>query len=315
MSKVVNEWKLGSHAETPVEPEFLGAPGIRIDMPINSQPIDFFNLILNSDFMELVIEQTNLYATQYIARETISKSSRINAWKNITAVDIRNFLGLSILMGIDQKPSIESYWSNDTLLFNSTFGAVMSRNKYQMILKFLHFADNSLYNCNDPNRDRLYKVRPFLDHFLLKFQELYNPTKECSIDEQLLLYKGLLQFKQYIPMKRARFGIKIFSLCDSTGYLYTSEVYVGKMVEDEHKNLGKTGAIVVKLMQGLLDQGHHLYLDNWYSSPALYKYLFERKTMACGTVRKFRLKAKKLFNEKIQKGETMSGTNGCEISG
>jgi len=104
----------------------------------------------------------------------------------------------------------------------------MPRNKYQLILKFLHFADNRNYDVTDPKRDRLYKLKPFINHLLHKFQEVYNPSKEVSIDTQMLLYKGLLQFKQYISQKRARFGVKIFSLCDSTGYLYSSEVYVGK---------------------------------------------------------------------------------------
>ena len=32
--------------------------------------------------------------------------------------------------------------------------------------------------------------------------------------------EGNLAFKQYIPMKRARFGIKMFSLCETSGYVY-----------------------------------------------------------------------------------------------
>ena len=35
-------------------------------------------------------------------------------------------------------------------------------------------------------------------------------------------------FKQYIPKNRKRFGIKIFKLCDSTGYTYDMKVYLGK---------------------------------------------------------------------------------------
>ena len=40
--------------------------------------------------------------------------------------------------------------------------------------------------------------------------------------------KGRLGFKQYIPNKRARFGIKMFSLCEVSGYLCNSFVYLGK---------------------------------------------------------------------------------------
>ena len=76
--------------------------------------------------------------------------------------------------------------------------------------------------------DKLYKVRPLLDYFNNKFKELYEPNKEVSIGEQLLLHKGRLAFKQYNTSKRARFGIKIFSLCEDSGYLLYSKIHTGK---------------------------------------------------------------------------------------
>ena len=38
-------------------------------------------------------------------------------------------------------------------------------------------------------------------------------------------------------------------------------------------------------MDGFLNQGHELIMDNWYSSPVLMKELHERKTYAYGTLR------------------------------
>ena len=109
--------------------------------------------------------------------------------------------------------------------------------RYQIISKFLHFADNSMYDPEDPDRDRLFKIRPLISYFNEAFQEFYSPSRRISIDEQLLLHKGNLHFKQYIPNKRARFGIKFFSLCDETGYLFSTEVYVGKnSVDNEEYN-------------------------------------------------------------------------------
>ena len=94
-------------------------------------------------------------------------------------------------MGINKKPNIPLNWSNDQLFYNGTYKSVMLRNKYQLILRFLHFADNSCYDAKDPNRDRMYKLCPVVNHLLKTLQEVYKPTKEVSIDEQLLLYKGL----------------------------------------------------------------------------------------------------------------------------
>lgn len=148
-----------------------------------------------------------------------------------------------------------------------------------------------------------------------KFKEAYIPLREISIDEQLMLHKGRLVFRQYIPNKRAKFGIKFFSLCDTSGYLWNSEVYVGKSSVGDPGELctsfGKSGAVVIRLIEELLGKGYHLYLDNWYTSHRLFEYLFQHKTVACGTMRKIRAKFPATFtSEKLQKGECVSVSNG-----
>ena len=41
-------------------------------------------------------------------------------------------------------------------------------------------------------------------------------------------------------------------------------------------------------MQRYLNKGHYLYVDNWYTSSALFELLYLNKTGACGAVRKNR---------------------------
>ena len=201
-------------------------------------------------------------------------------------------------MGVVRKPTISMYWSTDPLLNTPVFGAVMTRNRFLLLLKFLHFNNNQdAPNRDDDDRDRLFKLRPLLDHLFEKFQTAYTPTESVVVDESLLLWKGRLVFKQYIPLKRARFGIKIFCLCESSGYLYRFRVYTGR--EDPAHNITNqlpgevhqfsvTEKVVLHLMLPLLDQGYKLYMDNWYSSIRLYLYLRHRQTNACGTIRQNR---------------------------
>ncbi|XP_044265956.1 piggyBac transposable element-derived protein 4-like [Tribolium madens] len=55
-----------------------------------------------------------------------------------------------------------------------------------------------------------------------KFSQFYIPERDVTIDENLMLYKGRLGWKQYIPLKRARLGIKFYLLCESSsGYLFS----------------------------------------------------------------------------------------------
>ena len=42
--------------------------------------------------------------------------------------------------------------------------------------------------------------------------------------------------------------------------------------------------VVKDLLDGYQGLGHHLYVDNFYTSPKLFKDLLETGTLACGTV-------------------------------
>ena len=120
-----------------------------------------------------------------------------------------------------------------------------------------------------------------------KFHEYYNPNHKLVIDESLLLFKGRLSFKLYIPSKRHRFGLKLFVLCDcDTGIILDTVVYTGTDIDISKDKTRVSGAIVKKLMEKYLDKGHILYTDNWYTSPNLSAYLLDHKTGTCGTVKK-----------------------------
>ena len=155
--------------------------------------------------------QTNLYAQQYSSANTdLPEYSRHRKWVDVTIPEIEKFIALYLLTGISQKPKIGQYCSTNLIIRTSFFNEVTARNCFQSILEFLHFNDNSGYQPNDPQKDRLHKIRPVVEDLVNKFKTVYKPEKHVSIDEELLLWKGCLGFKQYIPNKRAGFGIKMF---------------------------------------------------------------------------------------------------------
>ena len=130
----------------------------------------------------------------------------------------------------------------------------------------------------DPSPDKLFKLRPLLDHLFKKFLEAYVPSWNISIDESLLLWKGRLPFKQYIPLKRPRFGVKSFMLCEDSGYTFSFKIYTGREnVAPAVEDLSLSEKDVADLMQPLLNKGYHLYTDNWYTSLPLYKYLHRQE--------------------------------------
>lgn len=75
-------------------------------------------------------------------------------------------------------------------------------------------------------------------------------------------------------------------------------------------DMSVTEAVVVKLTEGLEHRGHHLYCDNYYTSPNLFLTLGRLGFGACGTVRTNRrgLPASIKSKEKMKKGEVKSAS-------
>ena len=127
------------------------------------------------------------------------------SWKDINIEELRKFLGLSINMGRIIKGNIQNYWSTDPLLSTPIFGQIITRNRYLQILRYLHFSNNEEIVSHP-----LKKIKPIIDFLSKKFSSTINPGKNLCIDESLILRKGRLKFKQFLPLKRHRFGIKFF---------------------------------------------------------------------------------------------------------
>ena len=75
--------------------------------------------------------------------------------------------------------------------------------------------------------------------------------------------------------QKTRFGIKIFKLCDSTGYTYDMKVYLGKDRQRTAQYVIATHATVTELTRKIEGRGRKLYMDNFFSSPELIWWLGE----------------------------------------
>ena len=207
-----------------------------------------------------------------------------------------------MLMAINSKSRIKYYWSTDQLLSTPIFAKIFTRNRYLSILKYLYFSNNE--EIEEIEQNRLRKVIKVIEMFKAKFISALTLFQNLCIYESLILWKGRLSFRQYIPSKRNRFGIKLFMLCDcETRYLLDLLVYAGSQTDITlSPGLGVSGSIVQKLISNYLGQKRILYVDNWYTSPSLFMYLFKNNAGACGTARKNR-KGYPSLSGRIPKGE------------
>ena len=89
-------------------------------------------------------------------------------------------MGLCLLMGLIYKPRIWMYWAKDALYNIPHFSQLMSRNRFLVLNKFWHFQDNEdpQYNHQDPDRDRLFKIRDIMNMLKEKVQHSLLPSRK-----------------------------------------------------------------------------------------------------------------------------------------
>ena len=242
--------------------------------------VDLLHHFLTDAFLDDVVRQSNLYAEQVMGPD------RYNEWQKITVEELRAFLGFAILMGMVHLPAVEDYWKLDPFLHYAPIADRISRNRFREISRYLHFVDNTtLPSRGQDGYNRLGKVRPIISHFEKVFLESYQPHCEQAVDEAMIPFQGRSSLKQYLPKKPVKRGIKVWVRGDShNGYFSQFEVYTGAG-SNTSPVLGLGGSVVKLLTRPLVGKYHHVFMDNFFTSAALFSDLLLDGIYACGTAR------------------------------
>uniref|UniRef100_A0A3Q1EFJ1 PiggyBac transposable element-derived protein domain-containing protein n=1 Tax=Acanthochromis polyacanthus TaxID=80966 RepID=A0A3Q1EFJ1_9TELE len=285
-TSVRNDSGLVRHA-SPQAAHACGDPvGYRGDRDLtNSEPIDFLSLFMDGEFWSLLINETNRYAHQFLEKEELKLNFRFHDWYDVTVPEMKAFMALHLCMGLVDKSEIEDYWDGFWPTSTPGFGKVMSRNRFEVILSFIHFVNNDeRVERGLPGHDRLFKERPIIDMIIPRFSAVYGPHKELSLDEMTIAFKGRSTLKLYNPKKPDKYGYKAFVLSEaSSGYVLQWSMYTAQNTQDD-ENVGATHLIVRQLLAPYTGKGHEVYMDSYYTSPAIARELADNDTGMCGTV-------------------------------
>ena len=134
--------------------------------------------------------------------------------KEVDVIEIFTYIGLLILFGLSNKNeiSIEQLWSEKSLIHYSPFAlAAMSRNRFQLISRYISFDD--IDTRKNRSNNKFHKMEATFKMFKQNLN-LIEPSKFLCVDETLYAFRGLCSFRQYIPSKPARYGIKYWCLVD-----------------------------------------------------------------------------------------------------
>lgn len=281
---------------------FTGIAGVQKNIANNVTPLDIFNLLVDDDVIHLIVTETNRFAEQSLLSKRITKYARHTKWTPTTAEEIKKFLGLTMWMGLVRLSSLPDYWANQGIYKQYIPSTIMSRNRYQILLTMLHFNNNETIQKGD----RLAKIQPLVTMLEKKFKELFFPGEDIVIDETLVPWRGRLIFRQYIPNKTHRYGIKLFKLCSPEGYTWALKIYAGKSI-DGVREVGLAQNVCMELAGPLLNEGRTLYIDNFYTSYSLAKLMLENNTHIVGTLRANKKDIpKEVMLAKLKRGEVIS---------
>jgi hypothetical protein len=108
-----------------------------------------------------------------------------------------------------------------------------------------------------------------------------------TLDEKLEKFRDRCSFKQYIPSKPGKYGIKVFCLADAKMYYTVNlEIYAGKQPDGPHQVSNSPKDVVLRLTDCVANSGRNITTDNWFTSYELAKELLNKRITLVGTIRK-----------------------------
>jgi hypothetical protein len=107
---------------------YAETPGPKHVPPPGSEPILYFDLFFNESLWNLLAQETNRYADEFLAAHRyVSQGSRIRCWHEVTVTEMKAFVAVLLEMSITKRSSIMSYWTANSRCI-PWFGKMFSRN-------------------------------------------------------------------------------------------------------------------------------------------------------------------------------------------
>ncbi|XP_071554095.1 piggyBac transposable element-derived protein 4-like [Temnothorax nylanderi] len=248
-------------------------------------PLDAWSLLFSDALLEKVVYHTNEEIKRYrdtTESETVSQAT----YADVDLCELKAFIGVLYLSGLQKtakSTSLEDMWSHDfgSVLYRCT----MSRKRFTFLLRMLCFDDKTTRSTRRET-DKFAPIREIWEDFISKCTSFYCPATYCTVDEQLISFRGRCPFKVYNGAKPDKYGIKIVMLNDSrTFYMYTAEPYVGKVQKENIETV--PSYYIRKLTEPLHGTSRNITCDNWFSSTEIFDRMLSRHSITMvGTLRK-----------------------------
>ncbi|KRX22160.1 PiggyBac transposable element-derived protein 4 [Trichinella nelsoni] len=114
------------------------------------------------------------------------------------------------------------------ILAYSFWQVVMSLDNFQRIPRTIRFDDRET-RSHRREKDSLAAIRDVWNDWASRLPMMRNPGAYVTVDERLIPFRSRCPFRQYMPKKTAKYGIKVWTLCVAkTSYAWNMQIYTGK---------------------------------------------------------------------------------------
>jgi hypothetical protein len=244
--------------------------------------LEFWKCFITDDMIEDIVRHTNKKIASVRPNYIRDRDA-----KDTDKIELLALFGLLYLAGRHRasRMNLRDFWSTDGT-GSEVFRTTMAYKRAQFLLQTIRFDDIET-RVNRRATDKLAGIRSVFEHFVENCKANYIASENVTIDETLVGFRGRAPFRQYIPSKPSKYGIKIFALCDAeTFYTLNLEIYAGKQPDGPFAVSNSPHDVVLRLITPIENTGRNLTVDNWFSSVYLLRKLLEKKITMVSTIRK-----------------------------
>ncbi|CAF4119320.1 unnamed protein product [Rotaria sp. Silwood2] len=199
---------------------------------------DAFICLMSEKIMQKILIYSNM---EY------DRNTGLDEKEEITMMELKASIGLLLLAGLlgRSKGNLRSLWRSSPLE-SPIFKATISKNRFNRIISCLRFDDKRTRE-ERKQADKFAAIREIWSDFQDKLKTCYTPGLDLhkdrkfpfdlTIDEQLLGFRGKCPFRQFIPKKPDKYGLKFWLCVDAESYYVLNAFpYIGRQPGQEKQN-------------------------------------------------------------------------------
>jgi hypothetical protein len=283
--------------------------------PLPKEPLQLFQLFIPISLIQSWIKYTNSWVSYLQENGVIdnwntplSEHSRILKWEGLSSATAYVWLGVVIYLGIHREISIKDHWKAPSLGDQRPLHSIikfMPLRKFQLISRYFRTFDYTKVDIRDESDlPKTFQAAEEWSDLIQKVSnELYLPGTNLTVDECMVPFTGRSKETTLVKGKPTPVGFKVWVIAQQGFFLrwlwhMKSSPYNAVIINlptlKPHGKRGKlrteiplsnTQSVVVHLVKRLIPQTYHVFTDNLFSSPQLFRLLRQLGFGATGTAR------------------------------